>query len=258
MKTAVLISGQARSFAATTINPRASQPWARACFANQYWYFLRHLEDPQFFVSLANDQDAAAVEPLLQSRFPKSSIHVEIVDQPKLEEPNITACCHSAYCISVEPQNILRDFWHRQRVFAFYRDHLASQHIKDYDMVIRLRPDLYFQRITIPCIPARHIANHCYTPFWGKYGGVNDRLAIMGRRAAEVYFTAFDSIGSLLAAGCPFHPETMLGAALEFGCVESHPMLDAHFYTLRKNGEIVWQRIEESIQGAIELQTSYE
>ena len=66
MTTAILISGQARSFARIhPTDPQVMQrAWARACFPNQHWMLYRKV-DPEFFVWLADDDEAPLVEPLL-------------------------------------------------------------------------------------------------------------------------------------------------------------------------------------------------
>jgi hypothetical protein len=241
VSTAILMSGQARSFGGTKIpegSKRATQPWARRTFENQCWYLYRHLRDPEFFVSLANDEHAAEVEPLLLSRFPREKVHVEIVDQPTMPEPPIEAMLHSAYCCSSPSQSILRDLWHRQRVYEFWREH----HSTVANTFARVRPDSYFQSFR-----PQLMIEGCCVPYWSSYGGVNDRFAIMDRISAPAYFRAFTDVQHLLDKGCPFHPETLLAGALHLGNVRVNNRLPIHFFTLRRNGDVVPMTLEESV-----------
>ena len=252
MRTAVLISGQARSFARISpTDPQiARRAWARECFSNQRWQLYRKLENPEFFVSLADDAEAALVEPLLLKYYPREIVHVEIVKQPTLPEPPIDATLHSAWGVSSPFQSILRDLWHRQRVWEFYLG--LNSGPPSHQIVLRVRPDIHFHRINLPKLVQ---ADEVWTPFWGNYGGCNDRLAIMGFSAAEVYFIAFARVPELLSVGCPMHPETLTASAVELSPgIRIRRALDAHFAALRPNGELVMQRLEETLQGFVELQ----
>lgn len=256
MSTAIIISGQARSFSGTEIpstileggnyrpNPRATQPWARSTRDNQRWYVWRKFKDPWFFVSLAKEPGAELVEPYLLKFYPRSRVFVELVDQPVLTEPPVEALFNAPYCVSSPRQSILRDLWHRQNAWRFCRENYDEP----FEMIVRLRPDLFFQRFNLPPVfPAT-----CHVPPWASYGGVNDRLAVMGPGAAETYFNAYARVAGLLLEGCPFHPETLTAEALIRGGIEVRKDLDASFVTLRPNGEIVWQQLHESILGDIE------
>lgn len=253
MKTVILLSGQARSFGGTTPpayrnglpNPRLEQPWARGTFLNQRWYLYRLLDDVEFFCSLADDEQAREVEPLLLKHYPREKVHVEIVKQPVLPEPPLESTYHSAYGITSPFQAILRDLWHRKRVWDFY----LSLGKVDADLVVRLRPDLFFQTVRLTRWPGY---GDCLVPFWGNYGGTADRFALLGPRAAGVYFNAFERVDALLAKGCPMHPETLTDAALYEAGIRVLRTLDTHFATLRRDGEIVFQRLEESVLGYLE------
>lgn len=193
MKTAVFYSGQARTFA--------------SCFPNQYWMVLRHLPDPHFFVSVANDDQAVAMTSL-SLRF--KNVNIEYVKQPDFPEAAEYArmYAHSGYGISARPQNIMRAFWGHKKAWKM------CAKPQEFAMFVRIRPDLYFQEYEGRPWP---MGSECMTPPWGSYGGVNDRFAILGGLAADSYFTAIDALDLLLAHGCPFHPETLTRAALERG-----------------------------------------
>lgn len=212
-KTAVLISGQARSFEAT--------------FRNQYWNLLRHLDDPYFYVSVADDAQAWSAE-LLKERF--KNVFIEKVTQPVLPEPKWELAAHAAFCPTPNSpaviQKMLRDFWHRQRVYTFCREQSGG----NFSTFIRLRPDLHFHRMKMP---ERVGILDVVTPYWGRYGGCNDRFAFIGKEAAGAYFGAFEAIPALLEAGCPLHPESLLGAALEAGGVDLRHELETEFSVRR-------------------------
>lgn len=213
-RTAVLISGNMRSF---------SDTWR-----NQYWMFLRHLDDPHFFVSCANDSEAWSAE-LLKERF--KNVFIERVDQPVLPEPKWELAAHAAFCPTPNNQSVvqkmLRDFWHRKRAYEFCGEQSSGIHFSTF---IRLRPDLHFHRFKMP---ERVGILDAVTPYWGRYSGCNDRLAFVGREAASAYFGAFDAISGLLGAGCPLHPESLLGAALEAAGVDLRHELETEFSTRR-------------------------
>ena len=97
-------------------------------------------------------------------------------------------------------------------------------------MVVRHRPDLFFHRLEWP----RAIGyNDVFVPYWGSYGGINDRFAIMGIGGAEYYFSAYDHAASFLREGCPLHPETLSAAALAVLFASVRPTLLAEFTGVR-------------------------
>ena len=157
---------------------------------------------------------------------------------------------HEPYAISVHPQAILRQLWHLARVWEFFkakaqaaRDTIpADGSVEGYAQVIRMRADNYFRSFRpawpiSPRIKAHFLLNPnsqgvavidsdkeyerkvALTPFWGRFGGVNDRFAVLGETAAQAYFTTFSRIGELLAKNYPLHPERLVYASLiESGC----------------------------------------
>lgn len=230
MTTAVIISGQARTFG--------------RCFRNQKWACFDKLENPRFFVSIANDSDAASIQ-LLSDAYP-GNVHVETVAQPVLSEPPFETCLHAPYAITptrtpgVGPlQGILRQLWHNSRAYKFAIENGAGE----CDVFVRCRPDLHFGRFKMPQMLDSKFPSDlgdggiagnwgmaeqlAVTPFWGHFGpGTNDRFAILGKIAAKAYFETYDVLPELLAAGIPFHPETLVGAAVErAGCVISRTLL---------------------------------
>ena len=186
----IFYSGQARTFA--------------NCWPNQWWYVLRHFPHAKVFASVADDAQAKDIE-LLRQHYPKASI--EVVKQPDFPdaEKYETINTWGGYIRSAKPVNILRAFWHYEKVWKMAEG-------QKFDINIRIRPDLWFQEFELPA----HVEKwECWVPAWGSWGGINDRFAIMGHAAAERYFNSFNSLEGLLTDGCPFHPETLTRAAVE-------------------------------------------
>ena len=221
MKTVVIYSGQARTFART--------------YPNQKWFLLRRLVNPVFFVSVADDADAKSME-VLRKDWPE--VHIEYVNPPKLEEPPFALTDAAPYSITptrtpdIGPlQGIMRQLWHNSRAWKFFTENAKMD---EFTSIVRCRPDLHFQHYREALwTPAPREA---ITPRWGTYGGVNDRFAIMGREAAQAWLTAYDVLPALLEKGCPFHPETLIAAALENAGCFSTPGLDAWFAFRRTDG----------------------
>jgi hypothetical protein len=226
MSTAVLLSGHMRSFA--------------ACLGSQLWQVYRHYPDCHFFVSTVQDEQATTVDLLIRT-VGADRVTFEIVpEQPELALP---AGCppesswrpertfmHEPYAMSVPPQAVLRQLWQMHRVWQ-----LAARTAPVFDTYIRCRPDLFFNGFRQPyCAPFQTVA---LTPWWGRYGGLNDRFAILGRDAAAAYFTTFAQLPEMIAEGCPLHPETLIAYALERNKCENSDSLRAEFCTLRLNGE---------------------
>lgn len=241
MTTAVLISGECRTLSRV--------------LPSLHWQVFSRLENPHFFCSIAKDEDAGAIE-LLRSKY--ANVHIEVVEQPTLPEPPMSHTIHAPYAITptrtpgVGPlQGIMRALWHYSRAWKFAQEHGAG----DCDVFVRCRPDLHFHRFEMPRPGASKIsnamlnvqtsgrpiaANEAFACAWGSFGpGMNDRFAVMGKDAAKAFFETYDVLPELLASGSPFHPETLVGAAIErAGCVISRTLL-AEFAFLRKSGELV-------------------
>lgn len=236
MKTAVIISGQTRTFA--------------RCLPSLYFHVFRKLENPHFYASVANDSDASAID-LLRTQYPDAPVFIEKVDQPTLAEPPLALADFAPYAITptrtpgIGPlQGILRQQWHMSRAYKFAMANGAG----DADMFIRCRPDLHFHnlqlevtknvqweetRYVIGLLPTTHSA---YTPYWGNYGGVNDRFALLGKDAAKAYFETYDNLAAMLSEGCPFHPETLVAYAMTRAGITIHRTLTAEFAFRRPDG----------------------
>ncbi len=226
MKTAVLFTGHMRTF--------------RHCLPTIRWQVLRHYENPTFYVSTINDADAESWK-LLERMFPGAPVYVEVVEkQPQLPMPAgvpdeakwVNGACftHEPYAISVSPQAVLRQLWQLNETWKLYRRSGDFGH----DTFLRIRPDLWLHSFQGPIKPLSIIA---HTPWWGRFGGINDRFAVLGTRAAEAYFTTFERVPELIADGCPFHPESLVKASIEKAGCHVSDFLPVEFSTLRGNGE---------------------
>jgi hypothetical protein len=221
MSTAVIISGQMRTFA--------------QCYPTQKWQIFRHYEpDIHFFVSCVDDAQASSAE-LLRENY--QNVHIERYTDPVLSVIPDSAGAHAPYKNATSHQKLLLQHWANKRAWDFF---LASGKSKTCDTVIRIRPDQYIHRFQKPSSPTSY---QCYCPWWGKFGGVNDRLAIMGDLAADGYFNTWSSIDLLLARGCPFHPETLVMESMKLQDVEIIPRLMTSFSTMRLNGQQRWPEI---------------
>lgn len=218
MKAAILLVGQMRS-------------WA-TCLHTFKWQVVRHFDDAlDFFISTVNDEQAAESVELTTKYFPRSRVHIDIKIQPEIEEP-FEPVRFEPYARSVPVQGVLRQLWQLNEAWKFYKDRDEGQH----DVIIRSRPDLFFHSFSMPDrMPGQFAA---LTPWWGRFGGVNDRFAIMGWAAARAYFTTFEKMPELLEKGCPLHPESLVAASMwDYGCA-IHTDLKVEFSTLRMNGEM--------------------
>jgi hypothetical protein len=231
MATAVLISGQLRTFA--------------RCYGTQKWQIFRHYDDLHFFVSILNDQKSGDISILEQDY---KNVHCERYDEfENLPDIPIEKGGHAPYANAASHIRIMRQHWGNKRVFRFFCEHKPNN---DFRIIIRIRPDMWIHRFQKPPEP---FMKECYCPWWGKFGGINDRLAVMGNAAAFAYFETYDQIDALLAEGCPFHPETLVAASLEKAGIEIKNTLMAEFSTMRLDGsqrwpEIIWSDLAELIQ----------
>lgn len=225
MKTAVIIAGHVRSF--------------RWVFDSQYWHVLRKLPDPHFFCSVVDDQYANDLD-RLGERYDSSRIFVEkIPAQPDciaelgLDSAKLDAATKFApYALAphANPQTILRALWHQTRAFKFARNAIFELgNEDDFGLWVRHRPDLFFHRFDLPDVAPADVC----IPYWGGYGGINDRFAVMGHEAAVWYFNTYLHVPSLLKTGAPMHPETLSGAALDAAPVKVRQTMIAEFTGIR-------------------------
>lgn len=213
MKTALLYSGQARSF---------HQIWE-----NHRWY-LKRFPNPEIFSFVADDERADDMK-LLERAFPGRPCHLGKGPQPTIEEPVELTRFRSGYPRSTTLQGVLKQLWALSATWEFFCQNAVPS---EYDMIVRMRPDTAFVRIVEP--PAHMGIWSCYTPSWARWGGVNDRFAILGHEAASHYFLTFLKRERLWDAGCPRHPEQMVLASLEDGGITPVDTNAYEFVTVRE------------------------
>lgn len=220
-KVAVIYSGHART--------------ARHTLANQFWMVLRRYPNRHVFAHLANDADG---QWFLENadRYLRCNVTVKLADQPaQFDEYSPETHAHAPYDNSVSNEAIQGQLWHMEQALAMvHRPEL-------FHTFIRMRPDVFFHEYDKPAQPAH---NEAHTPFWGRFGGCNDRFAVMGQTAATAYLSTFSRIDQHLADGCPLHPESLVRHSLESaGCVVTNAAY-AVFSTVRANGEIRFPEIQ--------------
>lgn len=238
-KTAILLSGHMRNF--------------DVCLPTMHWHVFRHYPDADFYVSTVSDEDSHKVE-LLSEYYDDRVQAVEVVpEQPDCVEllakrmdavpKDIEAFAkHAPYAISVPVQAILAQLWQLQRVYELMPSH------QSYGTFIRIRPDLFFHGFT-PTQPVTSAM--ALTPWWGRFGGINDRFAVLGRGGANAYFNTwdrsplFDPLPHLLREGCPLHPESLIKATLDVSGINVSPTLRAEFSKVDGSGNLVRPWVQE-------------
>lgn len=231
MRTAILISGHMRTF--------------DRCLPTLHWHVFRHFPDADFYVSTVQDPDASKAE-LLRAKYPDARVEIDVVEQPDCIADLRSQGCqlptewqhgqpymHEPYAITARPLAIARQLWQLEQCWHLLRRSVGDP--SEYDLIIRCRPDLWFHSLVLPIAMDNPDPGIAYTPWWGCFGGVNDRFALLGFAAAQAYFTTYDQIPELMEAGCPLHPESLIAAALEANGATRLPLV-AEFSTLRPNG----------------------
>jgi hypothetical protein len=226
MSTAILYSGQLRTFA--------------QCYPTQRWHVLRHVIDPHFFFTIQAQPDALQILAPLIADYGASRVHLQQLTDPDLTAdltPQLSAAYHQApYANAAPAHQLLLQHWYQAQVWENFCGHSETLSLT-IDTIIRLRPDLWFHSFESERATTVW-ADEVLTPWWGRFGGLNDRFAIMGPAAARAYFDIYAKIPELLGSyQCPFHPETLLAARLEIAQVHVTQTLRAEFSTLRANGQ---------------------
>jgi hypothetical protein len=225
MKTAIIYSGQARS---------VSQTWE-----NQFWH-LRHFPNKEIFYSVAKDAQAGDMQ-LLTEMPGLVSIAGEGVVQPPVESWPEKTAFKCGYPRSTSQEGVLKQIWAWNRAWEFFCEKANPE---DFDVVVRIRPDTAFLRLEVPRLERRWIVEGgevesgcpdyvCLTPRWAKWGGQQDRFAILGRKAAKAYFTTWQKLPKLREMGCPCHPEQLLDTSLRLDGITPSATLKAEFLTVR-------------------------
>lgn len=235
MKTAIIISGHMRTF--------------DLCLANLHWHVFRHFPGADFFVSTVADNDAPKAN-LLSVKYPQALVEIEAVpEQPDciaiLREKGVTLpdvfrkgapYMHEPYNISVHPRAVAAQLWQLERGYDLHN--LKKGH--NYDCVVRCRPDLWFHSSVAACAgiaPENAPGDSAWVPWWGRFGGVNDRFAILWGKAAYAYFRTWSFVPAMLKDGAPLHPETLVAESLRLAGVQVLPLL-VEFSTARNDGSL--------------------
>ena len=222
MRVAIIYSGGMRSF--------------ERCLPNHRWIVHRHFPGAKFYVCTELDEDAHKAD-LLEAATIKRVKQPEMVIPPGCPttwtpgQPYM----HEPYHISVDPRAVLGQLWMLRQAWALYEE--ANDPA---DLIIRIRPDLWFHSFKMPELPnVLNLGDVAYVPWWGSFGpGCNDRFALLGRSAARSYFTTYDRVSESISNGAPLHPETLIGLSLERFGLYFAKKLKAEFSTLRKTGEM--------------------
>jgi hypothetical protein len=231
MKTAIILTGAMRSF--------------DKCLPNLQWHVFRHFPGAKFYCVTADDEDSWMAKSLIPG-VP----HIRAVTQPEMIIP--PGCpnewtpgkpyMHEPYHISVDPRHVLGQLWMLREGWRLYQEANESA-----DLIIRCRPDLWFHSFEVPKFvrmrtnPKSYVDGNgtlAFTPRWGRFGGCNDRFALLEAVAAEAYFTAYDNIPEMISEGAPLHPETLVRYAMERKKCVVYDDMKADFSTLRKTGEM--------------------
>lgn len=234
MRTAIIYSGQARS---------VSQTWE-----NQFWH-LRHFPNKEIFYSVADDERADDMAFLMG--MPGCSLFVgEKVVQPPVEPWPEKTAFKCGYPRSTSQEGVLKQLWAWNRAWEFFCEKANPE---DFNVVVRIRPDTAFLRLELPnqnWLPDNQWTREAWDywasrnlsvgidrlslhPRWAKWGGQNDRFAILGKKAAKAYFTTWQKLPELKAQGCPCHPEQLLDASLRMDGITPSSTLKAEFLTVR-------------------------
>jgi hypothetical protein len=235
MKTAVFLSGQLRTFA--------------QCWPTQRWHILRHFQDPHFFICVQHQADAHQILAPLVAEYGAARVHTAFRTDPDLHDvitPELSRAYHIApYANAAPAHQLLLQHWYNQEVWKLFSECQSPAESARFNVFIRLRPDLFFHSFDCPEVIEGindpfwdpEFTDLCFTPWWGRFGGINDRFALMGAAAARYYLTTYEAIPELLSAGCPFHPESLVKANLERGNIDLRETLRTEFTTFRLDGK---------------------
>jgi hypothetical protein len=234
VKVAFIYSGAMRSF--------------DKCWKNHAWQIWRHFPEAKFYCVTEDDEDASKV-----NLFGDRAAMVRTVKQPEMVIP---AGCpdswtpgqpymHEPYHISVDPRAVLGQLWMLREGWRLYEE--ANDPA---DLIIRIRPDLWFHSFERPrwftdseTILTDGRENIACVPWWGRFGGINDRFALLGSAAARHYFTTYDKIPAMIAEGAPLHPESLVATSMRRGLISICDDMKAEYSTLRKSGEMRFPEI---------------
>lgn len=212
MSTAILISGQLRTFA--------------QCYPTQRWQVYRHYPDCHFFIVVENNDQVNSIQALRRD-YGADRVHAQFITDPTgLPQIAEEYGRHAPYQNAAPHDRLMKQHWFQREVWNYFQEAKGD---KFFQTVIRMRADNWMQSFQPPQVSYGEVN----VPWWGRFGGVNDRMAIMTDTSAMIYFTLYNHIEQLLKDGCPFHPESLLLAHLEKNNIKVKHTLNAMFGTLR-------------------------
>jgi hypothetical protein len=173
---------------------------------------------------------------MLEAKYGADRVHAKLIDDPKdLPMIPLKAGAHAPYANAAPHPQLMMQHWYQNEVWKLY---IESGPRDSEETIIRMRGDNFFHSFEFPGVMAtrNQAPGICHSPWFGRFGGINDRFAIMDRGGAEAYFTVYNVIPGLLEQGCPFHPESLSLAAMTSRKVRSRDTLKAEFSTMRLNG----------------------
>ncbi len=113
---------------------------------------------------------------------------------------------------------------------------------EDVDVVVFIRPDLLVLDRFIPLRGITLSKNAVITPRWGKFLGLNDRMAIIPRRFIPEYFSRIDTVEEFMREQGPLDPERHLAWALRR--IPSRPSLTTELVRVRAGGVLAEKDLE--------------
>jgi len=164
-----------------------------------------------------------------------ANVHIDrYEDQDDLPIIPDEAGLHAPYANAAGHVSLMRQHWGYEKTWNLFK---SKADPNSFETIIRVRPDQWIHSFDPPRQPE---PDECFSPWWGKFGGVNDRVGVMGPVAAIAYFGVYRKIVRFLKAGCPFHPETLLKASLQAENIIIHHSLMVEASTMRLDGSQRW------------------
>lgn len=203
MKTAVLITGPASAYPET--------------FENQRYHLYSKLDDPWFFVSVEDNEDAVNME-VLREFVPMDRLIIERHEVPSLDHPESgTFVDKQGKPANVE--QVLRTLWEIERVGRFIKQS------DDQESVVHIRTNTAFIGSPRAIYPSEQF--EVLFPFSGTLNYVTPNLAVMGKGAAIRFFNLFSwlRVYGYTKVLPPFTVENILDIALSDAKIETFSIL---------------------------------
>jgi len=107
-----------------------------------------------------------------------------------------------------------------------------------YDVVIRCRPDLYFENtLRADEVHSAAKSTGVYIPNFGSYGGLNDQFSFGHSKIMDIFCATFPNLDKFYDLGCKWHAETMTKFTADYFNI---PILRSNieYFLLRANGQV--------------------